>query len=1339
MDPITNLRELARHHGVQESYLDNEGNLQAASPEALAMVLQGLGVHLPGPDAAWDALIQARHEYWNELVSPITVAWDGRGDLELRLSRVDAQGRARVRIETEEGRSLGRDVELGEAELIDRITLDDSEYLRLRVPVVDPKADALAMGRHQLFVRLATGATGQTLVVSAPRRVYVPDRDRTWGVFAPLYSIRSRRNMGIGDITDLAEVTRWVHDQGGSVVGTLPMLAAFLDEPCEPSPYAPVSRLAWNELYLDVTALPEFSASADARAAMARFGPDIERLEAAERVDYRTIYGLKRQVLEACAHQLFTRASGRRAAFEAFVRSRPELDQYARFRAVHERLRQPWSQWPDALRNGTVTDEDYDPERHRFHLYCQWAIHEQLDRLSHEARGGGSGLYLDLPVGVHGEGFDVWRHRDLYARALATGAPPDALFDGGQNWAFPPFHPQAIRRDGYRHVSDILRNHLRYAGVLRIDHVMGLHRLYTIPQGASAKQGVYVRYEPAEWYALLSLESHRAGTLLLGENLGTVPDEVTRSMQEHGVHGMHVVQYATRPDEPKNALPPAESGEIASINTHDMPPFASFWNGIDIEQRRSYGWIDDQGRLGELTERARLRDALREFLSTEVALEPDAPPSEVLEGTLVHLGRGDAHLVLVTLEDLWGETRAHNVPGTWNEHPNWQHRNRYPFETWQRLPEVTGPLARLDAARRGSSARGRTRYDANPLRADDLCRWTSGEHTRIYEVLGAHPDTVEGVEGSHFALWAPRADSVSVVGPFNLWDRGRSPLQRRGDTGIWAGFVAGVGPGDTYEFSIVRGDSTKNAADPVGFASESPPRTASVVTTLEHPWGDQAWMQQRKERSASGAPISIYEVHLPSWRRVPEDGHRPLTYRELAPQLAEYCQQMGFTHVEFLPITERPFHDPLGYECTGFFAPSRRQGSPRDFMVLVDTLHQHGIGVIMDWVADHFADASHGLSRLDAEPLYEPSEEHRARHLEGRGWRFDFSKPQVRSFLISSAMFWLERYHIDALRLPDLSSLLFLDHGRRDAPRSLNRHGGPEDLDALGFVRELHETIGQRFADVTTFAHAEQAWPMVSRPTYLGGLGFGYKWDARWTADMLRYLMRPPVHRRWHQAELPFRSAYAFSESHVLPLSHQDIAPEQYSLLARMPGPDWERFANLRLLFGYMFAQPGKKLVFMGQEFGQERPWSPEHSLDWHLLDRREHAGVARWVRDLNALMRREPALHQLDADSDGFEWVDFSDVSAGVVALSRKATSGPPVLVVCNFTPATHRGYRIGVSESGLWRELANSDAEIYGGSGTGNCGAVVADPICAHGRTFSLSLCIPPLGVLFLTPGSG
>jgi len=621
--------------------------------------------------------------------------------------------------------------------------------------------------------------------------------------------------------------------------------------------------------------------------------------------------------------------------------------------------------------------------------------------------------------------------------------------------------------------------------------------------------------------------------------------------------------------------------------------------------------------------------------------------------------------------------------------------------------------------------------DAHAFGELDAHLMREGKHPRLYDKLGSHP----APGGTRFAVWAPGADAIRVIGDFNGWKDG-APLARIGDTGVWQAIVPGVGHGALYKYEVVRGDSRAEKADPYARRHETAPGTASIVWDRDYTWADDAWMGTRKQASGRGAPMAIYEVHLGSWRRVPEDGNRSLTYREIAPVLLEHVARLGFTHVELLPLTEHPFYGSWGYETTGYFGATSRYGEPEDLMALIDQFHQAGIGVILDWVPAHFPNDAHGLVWFDGAPLYEYADPRRGFHPEWNTQIFDYGRQEVRSFLLSSAMAWIERFHVDGLRVDGVATMLYRDYGRRDGEWVANEDGGNQNHEAVELLQRLNEAIHREHPDVVTIAEESTAWPRVTGPASAGGLGFDFKWDMGWMHDTLAYLAREPVHRRHHHRELTMRGLYAFSEAFVLPLSHDEVVHGKRSLVGKPPGDRWQQFASLRLLYAYMYALPGKKLLFMGAELAQEREWNHDGSLDWHLLEDPVHQRIQLLVGELNHLYRQDPALYELDCDPAGFQWIVADDSDQSVLVFERVSRRGDRVLVALNFTPVPRPNYRVGVMTGGWWDELLNTDAGGLGGSGQGNLGSVEATPIRAHGRAWSLNLVLPPLGAVFLTP---
>jgi len=628
-------------------------------------------------------------------------------------------------------------------------------------------------------------------------------------------------------------------------------------------------------------------------------------------------------------------------------------------------------------------------------------------------------------------------------------------------------------------------------------------------------------------------------------------------------------------------------------------------------------------------------------------------------------------------------------------------------------------------------------YGVSLAKEADIYSFRDGSHAGLYNFLGSHMTEHEGFEGVLFAVWAPNASEISVIGDFNSWDPDKHKLAARWDSsGIWEGFIPGVPEYSKYKYSIKAKDGKRfDKGDPLAFLWETPPLTASKVYNGDsYKWHDQKWMSDRKRHSSTCSPQSIYEIHAGSWKRTMDNQF--LKWRDLASELPPYLKDNGFTHVEFLPVMEHPFYGSWGYQTTGYFAPTSRYGSPEDFMFLIDKLHEAGIGVILDWVPSHFPSDPFGLEKFDGTCLYEHADPRRGFHPDWKSCIFNYGRNEVKSFLISSANFWLDKYHADGLRVDAVASMLYLDYSRKDGEWLPNVYGGRENIEAIDFLKKLNETLYLDFYDIQTTAEDSTAWPMVSRPTWLGGLGFGYKWNMGWMNDMLKYMGRDPIFRQYHHNSLTFGMWYAYSENFVLPLSHDEVVYGKGSLWDKMPGDEWQKAANLRLLFGWMFGHPGKKLIFMGDEFGQEREWNHETSLDWYILKDKLHDGMALWFRDINIFYKKTPQLWEQDYDPAGFEWIDCNDAASSVVSFLRRAKDGSEAIFIANFTPVVRTGYRIGIPGSKVWLEALNSDASCYGGSNTGNLGRIISEKLPYHGRPFSIKITLPPLACLVFVP---
>ncbi|GAB1401330.1 1,4-alpha-glucan branching protein GlgB [Elusimicrobiota bacterium] len=619
----------------------------------------------------------------------------------------------------------------------------------------------------------------------------------------------------------------------------------------------------------------------------------------------------------------------------------------------------------------------------------------------------------------------------------------------------------------------------------------------------------------------------------------------------------------------------------------------------------------------------------------------------------------------------------------------------------------------------------------------DIYLFKEGSLFKIYELLGSHQVKHEDKDGVYFAVWAPNAKHVSVIGDFNYWDKWTHPLNLRGDSsGIWEGFIPYLKKGDTYKYFISSNHNNYSAekADPFAFHCETPQKTGSKVWDLDYKWNDDKWMKTRYKNNSHKAPMSIYEMHLGSWRRKPEDNNRMLSYREIADQLKDYCLEMNFTHIELMPVMEHPFYASWGYQTTGYFAPTSRYGTPQDLMYMIDVLHQAGIGVIMDWVPSHFPTDLHGLAFFDGTHLYEHADQRQGFHPDWKSAIFNYGRNEVKNFLISSALFWLDKYHIDGIRVDAVASMLYLDYSRKDGEWLPNKYGGKENIEAIEFLKRLNHVVYENHNDVQMIAEESTAWPMVSKPTYLGGLGFGFKWNMGWMNDTLRYFKTDPVFRKYNHTNLTFSLLYAFSEQFMLPFSHDEVTQGKGSLVGKMPGDEWQRFANLRLLIGYMYGHPGKKLLFMGSEFGQVREWMHDESLEWHVLQFWQHSGMQNWVKDVNKVYKQEKALFEDDNSWAGFEWVDCNDTDNSVLSFLRKSPStGDVILCIYNFNPVPKHNYKVGVTNGGYWYEILNSDSDNYFGSNLGNLGGVNAYEYYTHAKPYTLEITLPPLSAVF------
>ncbi len=1302
------LDRLAHDAGLTTSYTDGLGVSRRASAESVLAVLRALGHPVQTPDDAaneLDELSRIRAERW---LPPTLVSFD-RERVPLVVPGSVRDRPIALCVTSPDGSQV--EWTHGPASAGPVVSID--------VP------EALADGVHRLDVATAMGSESCWLIV-APRRCHGGPiaAGRASGVFLPLYAAHTARSWGMGDLGDLTALGQWATRHGAGVVGTLPLLAAFSAEPFEASPYLPVSRRFWNEAYLDVDALvaPWWSAAALELA---------ERHRGALRADRGPLVGVervvraKRQVIEA-AFVDGDPPPATMADIERFVAGRPEAARYAAFRALGETTGADWRRWPAASPEPSAAVD----RARRYHLVAQYLCDRQLGGVRDAYRAAGASLYLDLPLGSHPDGYDRWADPEQFVDGMSLGAPPDAFFPTGQTWGLPPRAPSAGHVDGYASLAADLDHHLSVAGLLRIDHVMSLHRCFWVPDGAGASDGVYVRYPGAELMAVLAAASHRHRATLVGEDLGTVPDEVRMLLDRHGMIGMYVALFAATGDARRPLARPRPDC-VASLSTHDLPTFPGWWTGHDIDDRLDLGLIDEAAAAATVEHRRAERRGLAQAAGRDADDTTTHAALAAQRVALAELASSDAALVLVDIEGLWGETLPQNVPGTVEERSNWRRRARHGLDELDDRADVVEGLAAATMRARIDPVEQRLVSDV------DMHLFHEGRHFDLHERLGARVVKVGDRRAVSFAVWAPDAERVSVVGSFNDWDGGRHPLTRVPSSGMWAGVIDAARVGDTYKYRVWsrhRGYRV-DKADPVAAYAEVAPASASVVWEASHVWGDQEWMASRSSRQGAGRPMSITEIHLGSWRRDPARSDELLGYRALAPLLTAHCRDMGFTHVELMPVMEHPYYASWGYQVTGFFAPSSRWGTPDDFAYLVDHLHQNGIGVICDWVPSHFPSDEHGLGFFDGTYLYEHADVRQRIHPEWQSLQFNYGRHEVRSFLVSSAMCWLDRFHIDGLRVDAVASMLYLDYGRNDGEWAPNQFGGREDLDAVRFLQELNTAVYARHPDVVMIAEESTSWPGVTHPVHEGGLGFGFKWDMGWMHDSLDYMRRETVHRRWHHHDLTFRTMYQSSEHFVLPLSHDEVVHGKRSLLGRMPGDDWQRFANLRLLLAWQHTSPGVPLLFMGEEMAPADEWNHDRSLHWHLLDHAPHAGVRRWVAHLNHIRPQTPALYELDRDPAGFRWVDADDAGRSLFSFVRTARDGrDTALVVLNATPSPRAGVTLGVPGHATWQLVANSDATEFGGSGHRTAESVASSATPSHGFESSITLTVPPLAALIL-----
>ncbi|KPN73106.1 1,4-alpha-glucan branching protein GlgB [Neisseria sp. 74A18] len=1299
-------------------------------------------------------------------------------------------------------------------------------------------------------------------LVVAPEQAYCPqplsDGMRMNGLTIQLYSLRSAHNWGIGDYSDLARMMAFAGGQGVDFIGINPLHALFTARPDYASPYSPSSRVWLNALYLDAAKVIEtmpFAARARAWLESGHTRARIAAVRETETVDYAAVWALKKEALllvfEAFENERGPSAKPFQTAFEQFAAEKGEgLYGFALFEALDNHYARRdgtevgWTAWPSEFHDPHAEAVEAFARAHqgeiRFYMWLQWLCAQQLETANDAARAHGVplGVYGDLAVGAARGSADTWLARQQYCMDMSIGAPPDPLGPAGQNWNLPPYHPLVMKRTGCRSFIEVLRANMRWYGVLRIDHVMSLCRLWWVLGSETADQGAYVHYPQEVLFAVTALESHRCRCVVIGEDLGTVPQDTRRLLDRYRIFS-YKVMYFSRHDYAFEHPEFYPQQALAVISTHDVAPLAGWWAGRDVQTMYALGTLVGEHAFQTASaQRSRDKEDLLNALKYTRCLPFDYRPSETADHVLtnaVHRFGAESRSLLyaVQIENLLGMTENFNVPGVAGGYPNWARKLPLPVEAFVNHPFIVQQLAMLNEVRmrknslrapypppdqterdtidslfyathgnpfaylgrhplpgggetvrclmpdalsvdivardggrlltateklddRGFfaavlppdapdyalsvqySAQGPSETVEDPyrygphLQATDEWLLAEGTHLRPYEVLGAHCVEIDGVRGVNFAVWAPNARRVSVIGTFNRWDGRHHVMRRHAESGIWEIFIPAVPFNALYKFEIRGSDGrVYQKADPYAFAAELRPTTASVVRGLPDKMPEPAF---RARANAIDSPIAIYEVHLGSWRRNLEN-HFWLTYEELAEELVGYVKDMGFTHIELLPLSEYPFDGSWGYQATGLYAPTSRFGSPQQLQALVSAAHNAGICVILDWVVGHFPADEHGLGRFDGTPLYEHADPREGYHQDWNTLIYNFGRAEVKNFLQGNALYWIERFGFDGLRVDAVASMIYRDYSRKEGEWIPNRYGGRENLEAIAFLRDTNTMLQQHAPAVAAMAEESTSFAGVTRAE---GLNFHYKWNMGWMNDTLRYMREDPINRKYHHNLMTFGMMYQYSENFILPLSHDEVVHGKGSLLAKMPGDCWQKFANLRAYYGFMYAHPGKKLLFMGNEFAQGREWNYNEPLDWFLLEEQHgglwHKGVQDFVRDLNHTYRSHAPLYQLDQWPEGFEWLVADDGNHSVFAFERRDRNGNRLIAVSNFTPVVRHHYRIGVNAAGVYREILNSDGLQYQGSGV-SCGAQTAtQAVESHGKAQSLELTLPPLATVWL-----
>ncbi|WP_448979883.1 1,4-alpha-glucan branching protein GlgB [Neisseria sp.] len=1325
----------------------------------------------------------------------------------------------------------------------------DNDTLWIKLP-------QLACGYYTLSAETGGKSCFVRLIV-APESVYQPkllaNGGRMNGLTMHLYSLRSERNWGIGDFTDLLNLMKYAAEKKLDFVGINPLHALFTSKPAFASPYSPSSREWLNPIYLDVEKVGAFTYNEQLKnwLAQPKIRQRIAALRITETVTYTAVWACKRDALHmafnAFEQDTCEAAENERAAFEVFVLEKGKaLQGFGLFEALDQYYSRPgqvgWQSWPSEFHQPDGEAVEKFARSHereiRFYMWLQWLCAEQLREVNQAAveYGVKLGIYGDLAVGVARGSADTWLNRQDYCMDLSVGAPPDPLGPTGQNWDLPPLNPLMLKHTGYEKFAHLLRENMRLYGVLRIDHVMALCRLWWVLNGKTADFGAYVHYDAEVMFAILALESRRNRCVIIGEDLGTVPDEARHLLNRYQVFSYKVMYFSKGwngfqlPEEyPEQA--------ITVISTHDVAPLAGYWTGKDLDTMFKLGTLPDaaafQTALDEREhDKADLLDKLKETGCLGADVQMPAKADETLLAALHKYGAlSRSKLYAVQLENLLGVIDNLNVPGVTEGYPNWAQKMPVSLENFLQHRLMGGQLAIIDEVRMKTNSQIKTYHELDQIERDtveslflathsdvfaylgrhrlaegdevvrvlipgavsvdivnrrsgelivpsekidergffvavlpddapdyalrirytedtepvieedpyhfssalqDMDSWllAEGKHLRPYETLGAHFAELDGVKGVRFAVWAPNAQRVSVIGEFNNWDGRRHVMRFHRDNGIWDIFIPAVKLNALYKFEIRDANgNVREKADPYAFGAELRPTTASIVRGLPDEVEEPAF---RARANAIDAPISIYEVHLGSWKRNPENNFW-LTYEQLAKELVAYVKDMGFTHIEFLPVSEYPFDGSWGYQATGLYAPTSRFGSPEELRALIKAAHDEGISVILDWVVGHFPTDDHGLAKFDGTALYEHADPREGYHQDWNTLIYNFGRNEVKNFLQGNALYWIERFGFDGIRVDAVASMIYRNYSRKDGEWIPNQYGGHENLEAIAFLRDTNTMLKEEVPAATEIAEESTSFANVTRQE---GLNFSFKWNMGWMNDTLRYMMEDPINRKYHHNKMTFGMMYQYSENFVLPLSHDEVVHGKRSLLGRMPGDCWQQFANLRAYYGFMYGFPGKKLLFMGSEFAQGREWNYNEGLDWFLLEQEGgwHKGVQDFVRELNHVYKDTAPLYQLDQWPEGFEWLVADDGNNSVFVFERLDREGNRVIVISNFTPVVREGYRFGVNSAGEYREILNSDDLHYKGSGVSAGATVETEEVWSHGKPNSLSVTVPPLATVYL-----